>query len=185
VIKVRAITHRSDAIYQDLVPGDSSEHLTLVSIGHASQIFNAVKRVVPTIKAVNMPVSGKCHHCYISIRKTADGQAYQAILTTLGVDFLVKLVVVVDDDVDVFDETEVLAALACRMQADEDLIVIPNTMATILDPSAKEVLGGQDAVGAKVGIDATKPLLGFPERCRVPKSVVNKIKDQIEKVLLH
>lgn len=64
-----------------------------------------------------------------------------------------KFVVVVDHDVDVFDESDVLWAVATRMQADRDLVVIPGSLGAILDPSASE-----DGVTAKMGIDATKPL---------------------------
>jgi UbiD family decarboxylase len=70
----------------------------------------------------------------------------------LGVDHYLKLVVVVDDDIDVFDETDVLWALATRMQADRDLVVVPASLGAILDPSASA-----DGLTAKLGIDATRP----------------------------
>jgi hypothetical protein len=63
-----------------------------------------------------------------------------------------KLVVVVDEDVDVFDESAVLWALATRVQADRDLVAISGAPGAILDPSATE-----RSITAKLGIDATRP----------------------------
>ena len=70
----------------------------------------------------------------------------------LGVDHYLKLVVVVDDDIDVFDESDVLWAVATRMQADRDLVTIAGSLGAMLDPSADD-----RGVTAKLGIDATRP----------------------------
>jgi 2,5-furandicarboxylate decarboxylase 1 len=69
----------------------------------------------------------------------------------LGVDHYLKLVVVVDDDIDVFDESDVLWAMATRVQADRDLTVISGSLGAILDPSASP-----EGLTAKLGIDATR-----------------------------
>ncbi len=73
----------------------------------------------------------------------------------MGADHYVKLVIVVDEDIDVFDEEQVLWAVATRMQADRDVFIVDGAMGTLLDPSAT------DAITAKMGIDATKPLGDF------------------------
>jgi 2,5-furandicarboxylate decarboxylase 1 len=75
----------------------------------------------------------------------------------LGVDHYLKLVVVVDDDIDVYDESDVLWAIATRVQADRDVFVIPGARAKPLDPSLPVMPPGVVPVGAKVGIDATIP----------------------------
>jgi UbiD family decarboxylase len=67
------------------------------------------------------------------------------------VDHYLKLVIVVDDDIDVFDESDVLWAIATRVQADRDLLVVSGSLGAILDPSA-----GPDGLTAKLGIDATR-----------------------------
>src|SRR5947209_20589111 len=64
----------------------------------------------------------------------------------------VKHVVVVDDDVDIHNPAEVEWAIATRFQADQDLVVVANSQGSRLDPSTR------DGVGAKMGLDATKPL---------------------------
>ena len=58
----------------------------------------------------------------------------------------------VDDDVDIHNPTEVEWAMATRFQADRDLLIVPESQGSKLDPS------NRDGVGAKMGIDATKPL---------------------------
>ena len=87
------------------------------------------------------------------------------ILGAFGAHYDIKQVVVVDDDVDIHDPAEVEWAIATRFQADRDLVVIAEAQGSKLDPSAR------DGVGAKMGLDATKPL-SSPDfvfkRIRVP-----------------
>ena len=64
----------------------------------------------------------------------------------------VKHVIVVDEDVDIRDSNEVEWAVATRFQADRDLVVVPESQGSKLDPSTR------NGVGAKMGLDATKPL---------------------------
>ena len=97
------------------------------------------------------------------MKKTAEGQGKQAVLTALGLDHCLKLVVVVDDDVNVFNEAEVLWALSTRFQADQDLVMVPGTMGVILDPSASD-----NGLTARMGMDATKPLQEKAIRLKVP-----------------
>jgi 2,5-furandicarboxylate decarboxylase 1 len=84
---------------------------------------------------------------------------------------LLKHVVVVDDDIDVFDEERVLWAISNRFQADRGLVVIANAQGSELDPSA-----GPGGVNAKMGLDATKPLADFPPELRVPDEVMTRIR---------
>ena len=119
-----------------------------------------------------MPVSGNCRfHAYISISKRTPGQAKNAICAAFAADMLLKHVVVVDDDIDVFDEEQVLWAVSNRFQADRDLVVIAGAQGSELDPSA-----GPGGVNAKMGLDATKPLTGFPPELRVPEEVMKRIR---------
>src|SRR6266481_4474409 len=78
-----------------------------------------------------------------------------ALLAALSVMDL-KHVVVVDDDIDVFDPTEVEWAIATRVQGDKDVMVVGNARAKPLDPSLPQGYGVVPT-GAKVGIDATIP----------------------------
>ena len=63
-----------------------------------------------------------------------------------------KFVVVVDDDIDVFDHIEVLWAISTRVRPADDVIIIPNFNTGALDPSFS-----QHELGSALGIDATRP----------------------------
>src|SRR5262249_21771892 len=93
-------------------------------------------------------------HAVISIKKQP-GEGKNALLAALSVMDL-KHVVVVDDDIDVFDPTEVEWAIATRVQGDKDVMVVGNARAKPLDPSLPQGYGVVPT-GAKVGIDATIP----------------------------
>jgi UbiD family decarboxylase len=175
VLQVRAITYRNNALYQSATGGYTPEHITGLSIQREGDVYNALRASVPTIKAVHIPLSGcGIFHAYISLRKTADGQPLQAIMHAMGMDHGLKLVVVVDEDVDVYNETDVLWAMSTRLQAGNGVHVLNRGMGVILDPSATE--GG---VSDKLGIDATKPLTGFGERLSLPDESLAAARDLI------
>ena len=165
VFVAHTLYHRENPLYQSICAGFSAEHNGLLAIPREADLMQALSRSVPGVHAVHVPLSG-CgfFHAYISIKKTAEGQGKQAILTALGIDHGLKLVVVVDEDVDIFDESNVLWALSTRFQADKDLVMVPRTMGVILDPSSSE-----DGLGARMGLDATKPLQEKAIRLKIPK----------------
>lgn len=170
VVDVKAITHRADAMYQDIFVGHR-DNWVLGSFPKEGSIFNRIKGVVPTVKAVHLPTSGVGRfHCYISIDKKVDGESKQAALIALGAVDFVKHVFVVDSDVDVFREEEVLWAVATRVQADQDVDIIKNVKGATLDPSQTD-----DIMGAKMIIDATRPVRRpFEARIEVPREVVQE-----------
>ena len=102
VLHVKAITYRDGALYQSVTGGYTPEHIVGLGIQREGDVYNALRQSVPTIKAVHIPTSGcSIFHAYISLKKTAEGQPLQAITHALGMDHGLKLVVVVDEDVDV------------------------------------------------------------------------------------
>jgi 2,5-furandicarboxylate decarboxylase 1 len=177
-IQVTAITMRKNPIYQSI----HSAHFEHNIIGAAPRLGSLLKRVqevVPSTAAVNLPISGAARaHCYISVKKRAEGDPKQAALAALVTDPSVKHVIVVDDDVDVFNETQVLWALAMRFQADRDLVIIPNIIGSHLNPTAYGYNRlERGAMETKLIFDATKPLppYDFPKEAQVPAEVLEKI----------
>lgn len=171
VVEVKAITHRQDAIYQGIFTGHS-ETWTIGAIPKEGSIYHSIKAIVPTVKAVHLPNSG-CgrYNCYISIDKKSDGDSKQAALIALGqVDF-VKNVVVVDADIDPFNEEEVMWSVATRVQADEDVDILKNIKGSALDPSLKG-----NIMTAKMIIDATRPLeRPFAKRLEIPADALDRM----------
>jgi 2,5-furandicarboxylate decarboxylase 1 len=93
-----------------------------------------------------------------------------ALSAALPVDSRVKYFVVVDDDVNVFNESEVLWAIATRTKMPDDLVVVTRTIGEALDPMAEE-----EHLVNKMGVDATRPLGPFPERVSIPGDVLNRV----------
>jgi len=168
VVEVKAITYRRNAVYQDIFTGHR-DVWTMGSFPKEGAIFNRIKGVVPTVKAVHLPASGVGRfHCYISIDKKVDGESKQAALIALGAVDFVKHVIVVDSDIDVFREEEVLWAIATRVQADQDVDIIKNVKGNTLDPSQTD-----DILTSKMIIDATKPVRRpFEARLDIPQDAL-------------
>ena len=97
----------------------------------------------------------------------------------------IKHVYIVDDDIDVFNESEVLWAMATRFEAHRDLAIIPNALGAWLIPTAynldNNLPGG--VLNTKVIFDCTKPVAPteFPKRAIVPPDIVQNI--QLDKYL--
>jgi len=168
VVQVKAITHRAGAWFQDITVAHL-DHLLLSTIPMEANLYRAVRAMIPSVKAVRVPGP---FTCYVSIEQRLPGQAKNALLAVLGADLYMKRVVVVDHDVDVFDDRQVNWAIATRCQPDRDITVITQARGSDLDPSTKE-----DGLTAKWGVDATaKPSLAvYTPRHRVPPEVAQRI----------
>jgi len=163
-ITVTAITQRKNPIYLDCFNGHI-DHMLLGGTARLSSIYRAVGKACPTVQDVFMPPSGCCRFsCYISIKKRHEGEAKNVICAAMGADPYIKLCVVVDEDVDIFNESAMLLAVNTRLRPTGNVIVIPNAK-TNLDPTVDNMM-----LVTKVGIDATKPLHGYPENVSVPNS---------------
>jgi len=154
VIELVSMMHRRDHIYQALLPS-GAEHKLLMGLPHETMIWEAVSRVVPAVKAVNLS-SGGCGwlHAIISIEKLVDGDAKNALAAAFSAHPSLKHAVVVDADIDVYNSEMVEWAIATRFQASEDLLIISQARGSTLDPSADQETG----LTTKVGVDATRPL---------------------------
>jgi 2,5-furandicarboxylate decarboxylase 1 len=151
VIALSAVTHRRDPIYHTIV-GGGREHLLLGCIPREGSFLSELRRGFPCVTAVHLSLGGTCrYHLYVQVDRPAPGEAKNVILAALSVHYDIKHVTVVDTDVDVQSPTEVEWAVATRFQADRDLVVVPGTQGSKLDPSTS------DGVGAKMGLDATIP----------------------------
>jgi 2,5-furandicarboxylate decarboxylase 1 len=178
VAEVTAITMRKDAIYQDIIAAHN-EHTILGALPRMGSILRRVKGVVPSAIAVNLPVSGAARcHCYISMKKFVDGEPKQAAFAAFATDPNIKMVVVVDEDIDVFNEQEVLWAIATRFQADIGLSIIPHALGGHLNPSAYALDRTKHGVmETKLILDATIPMppFEFAPRAMAPRAVFEKV----------
>jgi len=153
LVRIKAISMRKDAIYYNLhMPW---ENTWLAAPTRYTAIRQALKTANVDVKDINVTLGGCAFwHAVISIKKQP-GEGKNALLAALSVMDL-KHVVVVDDDIDVNDPTEVEWAIATRVQGDKDIVIVPGARAKPLDPSLLQG-AGVVPIGAKVGIDATIP----------------------------
>ncbi|MFC2014270.1 UbiD family decarboxylase [Chloroflexota bacterium] len=168
-IKVTAITMRRDAIYLDLDPAHR-EHPMAMILPNETAIYSAVEKVVADLRAVHCPPSGcGSQHVYISIKQGVQGEAKRAAFAALAAVHYIKLVVVVDDDIDIYNDEEMFWVISTRVRGDLDIDIIPGVVGNRLDPA-----GAYDEFRhrkknaiqtTKVIIDATRPAGAyFPTR---------------------
>lgn len=172
IVKIKAITHRKNAIFQNIHVGHADNQI-VGGIAKEGGVYKQIKSVIPTVKAVHFPISGCCRfNVYVSIEQRNEGDAVSAALAALPLFDEIKHVIVVDDDIDVFNEREVLFAVATRLQADKGVNIIKNARGGTLDPSQTST-----TMGSKMIIDATKPVdRAFAEKIKVPKDVMARVK---------
>jgi UbiD family decarboxylase len=179
VFVAKALAMRERPWFQSIAAGRAGDHITTLGLVREAEIRNALARAIPNVRGVHVPLSGaSAFSAYVSIAQSRPGEAKHVIPIVLGVDHYLKLVIVVDDDIDVFDESDVLWAVATRMQADRDLLVISGSLGALLDPSADE-----RGVTAKLGIDATRPfgapfaekLVAAPDRMAWARALVDRL----------
>jgi 2,5-furandicarboxylate decarboxylase 1 len=154
LVRVKAIAMRKDAIYYALhMPW---ENTWLAAPTRYTAIRAALKTAGVQVHDINVTLGGCAFwHAVISIKKQA-GEGKNALLAALSVMDL-KHVVVVDDDIDVFNGTDVEWAIATRVQADRDVMIVTNARGKPLDPSLAPTPMGVVPTTAKIGIDATIP----------------------------
>lgn len=149
VLMLTRIYHRKDPIYHAVLPS-GSEHRLLMGVPYEPLIFRAVSNV-SRVKNVVLTDGGCCYlHAVIQIKKSGEGEAKNACIAAFAAHPSLKMAIVVDEDVNIYDMQDVEYAVATRVRWDKDVILIPNVRGSSLDPSSE---GG---LTTKVGIDATK-----------------------------
>jgi 2,5-furandicarboxylate decarboxylase 1 len=153
VIEIDRVTHRHDAIYQALLPG-RLEHRLLMGMPREPTIYAEVNKVAQCRNVHVTPGGASWLHAVVQIVKRAPDDGQRAIEAAFRGHGSLKHVVIVDEDVNLFDPNDVEWAIATRFQADRGLVVLVDRPSSSLDPSALHV-PGQKSRTAKMGLDAT------------------------------
>lgn len=134
VIEVDGIIHRDDPIFHALIPGEA-EHKTLMGLPRSPTIKEAVAQVVDCID-VHM-TEGGCGWlaAVVKIRKTSEDDGKKAIEAALAGHRSMKMVTIVDEDIDISNPVRVEWAMVTRWQPDRDTHIYPNQKGSSLDPS--------------------------------------------------
>ena len=157
VIEVDGIIHRDNPIFHALIPGEA-EHKTLMGLPRSPTIKEAVAQVVDCID-VHM-TEGGCGWlaAVVKIRKVSEDDGKKAIEAALAGHRSMKMVTIVDEDIDISNPVRVEWAMVTRWQPDRDTYIFPNQKGSSLDPSRYE-----DGLTSKVGFDATIHYSDNPE----------------------
>ncbi len=150
VIEIDSMFIKDDPIYYSITPA-SSEHQILMGVPYEPLIYRSVANVCRVRNVIMTPGSRHYFHAVVQIEKVTEGDGKNAIIAALSANPSLKGVIVVDEDIDIYDPNDVEYAIATRFQADEDFVVVRGARGSSLDPSAGETT-------AKWGIDATKKL---------------------------
>ena len=150
VIKIDKIWACKDPVMQLLLPG-GYEHYLFMGLPREPIIFKTVQQAVPRTHNVRLTEGGCCWlNGVVSITKNKEGDGMNAIMAAFTGHPSMKHVIVVDGDIDIFDDRQVEWAVATRFQADR-MIKVPGAAGSSLDPSA-------EGTTWKMGLDATIPL---------------------------
>lgn len=157
VFHVTAITHRKDAVYPATIVGLPPMEDFYMGGASVKLFLPIFKMNFPEIVDLALPAEGVFHNLvFVSIKKTYPMQAYKIMhgLWGMGQMMFTKYIVVVDDDVDVHNTSEVLFRLCANTDPQRDTIFTKGP-ADVLDHATSEI-----GVGTKLGFDATRKLPG-------------------------
>ena len=179
-IDITCVTRRADAIYQAILPGYAAEHCLLGAVGIETVVSHALQRVIPSVRCVLLTDGGMGRlHAIIAMHQPRLGEGKRAVLLAMGQVNLLKLVIVVEDDIDVEDWRQVEWSLAARFRGHDDLIVVPGVKADRCDPVHENL------VVTKIGmIAATRRGDGSSdsrsEFARPPREIFERVRGKLD-----
>jgi 2,5-furandicarboxylate decarboxylase 1 len=151
IVTITTVTMWQSPLYYDLCSGHT-EHQLLGGLPRLGQIYYQVKAACPGVWDVYMPPSGFCRAaCYVAIKKFVEGEAANGAAAVFSADPFVRHAIFVDEDVDIFNDAEVLKAVNLNMELSK-CFVIPNAKGSPIDPTSR------NGVVTKIAIDATRAL---------------------------
>lgn len=178
VFHITAITHRKDAVYPATIVGMPPMEDFYIGSASVRLFLPIFKMNFPEIVDIALPAEGVFHNLvFVSIKKSYPMQAYKIMhgLWGMGQMMFTKYLVVVDDDVNVHNTSEVLFRLCANTDPQRDAIFTRGP-ADVLDHATSEM-----GIGSKMGIDATRKLPGegfkreWPPLIKMDEAVRTKV----------
>jgi 4-hydroxy-3-polyprenylbenzoate decarboxylase len=175
VVNVRRLTRRADAMFQVIQPGHHTEHALLGAVAIEAGLTQQLRARLPAIRAVRIPLAGGGRlAAVIALGAHQPGDAQRVAFGVWSAVSLVKTVIVVDDDVDPEDPAAVAHAVATRVRAERDVVIVPSGPADRAEPV--------DHVGmvTRVGVDATR-CPGDRDWCpaQPPADIVRAVRERL------
>ncbi|HGE69792.1 TPA: UbiD family decarboxylase [Candidatus Poribacteria bacterium] len=163
VINVKAITMRRDAIYKTLLNFRREGDL-MVQFNMSARCLGRLRELAGGLDIHTVHVSGDLITVIIQMTQRFRGDAKFALIGALSGPYLHhKIAIAVDEDVDIYDPEDVLWAISTRVNPQRDVFIIPDVRGHTYDQSLVEIgepgRANWQAIGSRMGIDATKPSL--------------------------
>lgn len=148
VVKVDALTHRREPIYQTILAASIEDRSLVPGYPVSAEIYRAVKNVAPRV--IDVACWPYVFTAVVKLKKEKETESQQALLAGLGAEVrLIKILIVVDEDIDIYNMEEVMWAVSTRCRP-EKILIIPGIPSHPRDPHRLHY--------GKIGIDATMPL---------------------------
>ena len=178
VFHITCITHRKNPIYAATIVGKPPMEDCYLAKATERIFLPLLQQAIPEIRDINFPLEGVFHDCVmVSIKKTYPQQAKKVMhaLWGMGQMMFTKLIIVVDEHVDVQNEKEVWWRVYNNIDAKQDLVMVDGPLDALdhSSPMAKW--------GTKIGIDATKTWVEEGHSREWPDEIV--MSDDIKKVV--
>ncbi len=157
VLHVEAITMRRDAIYPTTIVGRPPMEDCYMAKATERIFLPVVRAMMPEVIDYDLPLEGVFHNCAIfQIRKEFAGQAFRVMnfAWSMGQMMFTKYVIVVDEDVDCHDYSQVAWRCFNNVDPSRDILISKGPLDR-LDHSSNF-----ESFGFKMGIDATRPIPG-------------------------
>ena len=179
-VTIHCVTHRVKPIYQAVLPGFFAEHCLLGGLAIGTTLCAALQKMIPAVRRVLITDGGMGRlHAVITMHQPRLGEGKRAVMLAMGQVNLLKLVTVIEDDIDPENTREVEWSLAARFRGHEDMVIVQGVKADRCDPVH------EDLTVTKIGIIATtRP--GDGERnsrsefVKAPNDVIEAVKSRIE-----
>jgi len=177
--RVSRITHRKNAIYPATIVGKPPMEDFYLGTASVKLFLPIIKMNFPEVVDLALPAEGVFHNLmFVSIKKQYPYQAYKVAngLWGMGQMMFTKIIVVVDEDVDVHDTSEVLFRLCANIDPERDTL-FSKLPCDSLDHAPSEI-----NIGSHVVFDATRKLAGegyqrdWPELCQHTPETIEKAK---------
>ncbi len=159
VIEIKAMTFRNNPMHQAVYQGrPPNEDCIVIGMPLEAELMRMV--TLPGIRGIHLTVGGAGgFNCVVAVEKRFEGYGKMVGMAILGTweGRRIKHVIVVDEDIDPFNSTEVEWALATRVQPHRDVEIVKEMRGMTLDPSISEAERDSGAVlTSKMIIDATR-----------------------------
>ena len=169
VIQVNKLMMRKDAIYKEIQNGSEVEGCVYHKVPMSTALYERLQTVGGFTDLQNVLMLPGIFAAVVQLKQRFKGEAKNVLMGALSSQYLhPKVVIAVDEDVDIFNPADVIWAMNTRVNPATDVFIVDNVRVHPMDPTGFEVVKpgsplGWSRIGSKMGIDATKPPLSEPD----------------------